>query len=348
MTFLDPAARHRTLVAEAGDYARAALAAVRRPYPHSLLQMLTGPGQHAEPRRLHPAFYGALDWHSSVEMHWALARLARLGAPTVPLEEISGTFDEHLTDAAMAVETEYVSDPANATFERPYGRAWALVLHDELATWGDGAPEGGAAERWAAAVRPLAAVVADGLAAWLGRLDGPVRCGFHPNTAFAMARALGPARRWWPALAAVIEDTGLRFFAADRDYPAGWEPSGTDFLSPALAEAELMAALLDPDAFAAWLDGFLPDVASRRPAPLWTPATVSDDSDGHAAHLHGLNLARAWCWRVVAEALPADDGRRTVIGEAIDVHAVAALDRVTGTDYMVEHWLAAYAVGFLG
>jgi hypothetical protein len=136
----------------------------------------------------------------------------------------------------------------------------------------------------------------------------------------------------------------LRWYADDADYPAAWEPSGWDFLSPALVEAELMAELLPAGEFVGWLDRFLPGLAGEEPAAIFTPAVVSDSSDGQIAHLHGLNASRAWCWRRLAEELPEDDARVEPALQAMRRHAEAALPHVVGDDYMVEHWLAAYAV----
>ena len=77
-----------------------------------------------------------------------------------------------------------------------------------------------------------------------------------------------------------------------------------------------MRRLLPPDEFPPWFDRFLPRLAERRPATLFTPATVTDRTDGKIAHLDGLNLSRAWCWRSLAAALPAGDPRRVVAQEA--------------------------------
>ena len=112
---------------------------------------------------------------------------------------------------------------------------------------------------------------------------------------------------------------------ADEDYPGGWEPSGQDFLSPALCEAELMARLLPREDFPGWLARFLPGIADGQPTALFTPAVVTDSSDGYIAHLRGLNLSRAWCWRRLAETLPADDPRVAVCEQAASVHAEASL-----------------------
>jgi len=204
------------------------------------------------------------------------------------------------------------------------------------------------ARRWAAALAPLAAAVTGLFTGWLPKAAYPGRHGLHPNTAFALSRSLPHARNLaaagHPALAAAIEAAATRWYGGDADYPAAWEPSGADFLSPALTEVELMALLLPAERFAAWLSAFLPGIAGGEPAGLFEPVPVSDSSDGQIAHLHGLNASRAWCWRRAAESLPAADQR---IGPALAAarrHADAALPHVVGDHYNVEHWLAAYAV----
>jgi hypothetical protein len=141
-----------------------------------------------------------------------------------------------------------------------------------------------------------------------------------------------------------ITAAARRWFGGDAGYPAQFEPSGHDFLSPALTEAELMACVLPDGTFPGWLDGFLPGLAGGQPAALFTPAVVSDASDGQVAHLHGLNASRAWCWRRIAASLPGDDPRVPVALDAARRHAAVSLPHAVGSHYMVEHWLAAYAV----
>jgi hypothetical protein len=143
-----------------------------------------------------------------------------------------------------------------------------------------------------------------------------------------------------------VREAAVRWFLDDAEYPGEWEPSAFDFLSPALAEAVLMAALLDD--FPAWFNGFLPGIADGEPATLFTPAEVSDPNDGHIAHLHGLNLSRAWCFRRLAAALPDGDSRVAVLRDAAGRHAAASLDQAVDSNYHLEHWLPAYAVLYLG
>jgi hypothetical protein len=339
--------RHERLRRDAAAFARVAIANVRREFPHHEPLFETGAAPVARPRERHPAFYGSYDWHSCVEMHWVLVRLLRRVPDEVPEAEIREVLDEHLTSRALELEAAWFSDPDRTTAERPYGWGWALALAAELGAWAD--PDAG---RWAANLAPLTRVLVDRFLEWLPRLTYPVRHGVHGNTAFGLSLALPYARAAEAdgdeRLAAAIADAGRRFYAADAGYPAGWEPSGADFLSPALTEAELMASLLERTAFPGWLDAFLPALESGRPAALFTPAIVSDASDAQIAHLHGLNLSRAWCFERLAGMLPDGDPRVAVLRAAAAEHADAALGHVTGSDYAVEHWLVAYAVLLLG
>jgi hypothetical protein len=338
-----PEERRRRLEASAGEFARVALANVTREFPHHEPHLQLGPGSIPPPRELHPAFYGSFDWHSCVEMHWLLVRLLRLTPDLVPQAEIRAVLDRHLAAAPLAAEAAFFADAGHRTTERPYGWGWALTLAAEADAWPD--PE---AQRWSANLRPLADVLVERYLDWLPRATYPLRYGMHGNSAFGLSLALPFARRLaadgTPALRDAISGAAHRWFDADADYPGAWEPSGSDFLSPALVEAELMAGLLEAPAFATWLDRFLPGVADGRPAPLFRPAEVSDSTDGQIAHLHGLNLSRAWCWRRLAETLPDGDPRIGPMLDAARKHASAALRHAAGSDYAVEHWLACYAV----
>lgn len=325
----DPSHGPTALARVAAGYAAVAVGNVRREYPHDLRVLLTGPGAVPAPRELHPAFFGSFDWHSCVEMHWLLVRLHRLtGVP----DDALAALDEHLSAPALAVEREFLA--AHRGFSRPYGLGWVLMLAEEAALAGP------RAAGWLAALRPLARQVTDNLLAWLPKAEHPIRQGAHANTAFGLRLALPWARRRAAegdgALLAEVLRAAERWYLADRDYPAGWEPDGADFLSPALCEAELMVELAGPE----WLAGFLPEL----PTALLEPVSVTDDSDGQLAHLHGLNLSRAWAWTRLAGALPPDDPRVGPMREAARVHAAAGLPHTTGGDYLVEHWLAVYAV----
>jgi len=334
--------RHALLLGLAGEFARVTLTNVRREYPRDFRMALSRPMPlPSRPRELNPAFYGCYDWHSAVEMHWLLVRLLRVVPNAVPADEIRAVLDEHLTAHAIAAEAAHIAEYGGGS--RPYGWSWALALTHELAGWDD--RDG---RRWAAHMRPLADLFTTRLVAWLPKATYPIRQGAHFNGAFGLHRALGYARSLADAaLLDTITATARRWFGSDADYPGDWEPDGADFLSPALCEAVLMADLLPGGEFVPWLDRFLPALADERPAALFTPAVVSDDTDGQIAHLHGLNLSRAWCWRRLAETLPTGDPRVPPMHKAAERHAEPELGKASGTDYMVEHWLACYAVLYL-
>jgi len=332
---LDASGRRALLEANAAAYARVAIANIKREYPTSVSYQLTGPGPLPSPRELHPAFFGSLDWHSCVEMHWVLVRLLRLFPGLALAAEMRAALDADLTADALAVEARYIDE--HRGFERPYGWGWALTLANELVGWDDA---DGA--RWWADLAPLADAIRARFLDWLPKATYPLRIGLHGNSAFGLSLALPFARSdsdaGRPALEDAIRAAALRWFERDVDYPAAWEPSGADFLSPALTEAELMSRLLDPQLFRVWLDKFLPAL----PRSLMLPATISDPTDGQIAHLHGLNLSRAYSLRRILEVLP--DWRMPALADSIGSHANASLGAVVGSHYMVEHWLAAYAL----
>ena len=339
----DQSHRLSLLGERAADYVRVALVNVVREYPHMPYFVATGPEDYRTHRAFHPAFYGCFDWHSCVEMHWAIVRLLRRFPDVGPGDEARATLGELLTEEHLAVEAAFFADANHRSLERPYGWGWLLTLQHELATWDD--PDG---KRWAAAVEQLAEVLTGNLIAWLPKLTYPQRTGVHPNTAFGLSRSYDYARlraeRGDGALLAAIQEAARRWFLEDADYPAYLEPSGADFLSAALCEAELMGRVLEAAAFPGWLERFLPGLAEERPAALFRPAIISDATDGQIGHLHGLNLSRAWAFTALTARLPAGDGRIGPLLAAAERHAEASLRFVAGSDYMVEHWLAAYAV----
>lgn len=332
---------HELLAQFAEQWAKVGLANINQVYPNDLRHTMHAADDRPLPQEVHPAFYGSFDWHSCVEMHWMLVRLLRVApdALGVTAGSVREGLAAHLTDSAIAREADYfVQRPSWGG--RPYGWGWALTLAHELATWDDA---DGDAARWSAAMRPLASVLTERFSDWLPKAEFPVRHGVHQNSAFGLSRALAWARLAAPDLVALIDTTARRWFMDDVAYPAHYEPSGADFLSPALTEAELMAQLLEPMEFSAWFARFLPGLERGEPSTLLRPVRVSDSTDGQIAHLHGLNLSRAWCFRRLIEALPSDDLRVAPMRAAIDRHSEASLSQAAGSDYMVEHWLAAYA-----
>ena len=319
----------------AATLAATALGHVTREYPNKPGNVMAGPQDARTPRSLHPVFHGSFDWHSCVHGYWTLARLLRLHPAMGPAMEIRSLFDAAFTADKVAGEVATFSHPMSGGFERPYGWAWLLKLHVALGELPD--------RRWQEALAPLTDLLAGRLVQFLPKATYPVRVGTHFNTAFALAMAADYARVVGDAgLSALLAHTAEGWYGADADCQA-WEPGGDDFLSGTLMEAECMRRLLPPARFASWFDGFLPHLAAARPEALFSPVSVSDRSDGKIAHLDGLNLSRAWCWRSLAMALPPRDGRRIMMEQAAELHLAAGLPHVTG-DYMGEHWLASFAV----
>jgi Protein of unknown function (DUF2891) len=355
--------------AAAERFARLALACVAKEYPNKISHVLNSDADVAPPRKLTPAFCGCYDWHSSVHGHWLLVRLVRTfpdASFAAPAREALG---KSLTADNLKQEAAYLREKGRASFERPYGLAWLLQLSVELREWDD--PQ---AREMLANLRPLEEAAVERLKTWLPKLSHPVRIGEHDQTAFALGLMLDYARSTGnEAFAKLLTERARKFFLADKNCPLDYEPSGEDFLSPCLGEADVMRRVLAPKEFASWLQEFMPQIpttqnVNRRvsnavPAPRpssaalrrggqsetatvdWLHVTVSPDpSDPKLAHLDGLNLSRAWMLEGIISGLPADDPRRPALSAAADAHRRAGLAAVTGEHYEGGHWLGSFAV----
>ena len=255
----------RLLQANAAAYAQVALANIEREFPSGIHHTMERPRDFpSRPRERTPVFFGSFDWHSCVEMHWLLVRLLRLSPSAVPHQLIRNALHKGFSGAGLRAEAEFIAQPGNGAPERPYGWGWALALTEEAARLADGGDPDG--RRWVTALEPLATTLTSSFLDWLPKATYPVRYGVHPNSDNGLTRALPYARRRASAgdteLLDAITAAATRWFAVDADYPAAWEPSGQDFLSPALAEAELMSYLLPATEFGAWLTAFLPGLAA--------------------------------------------------------------------------------------
>jgi hypothetical protein len=306
-----------------------ALACVHREYPNKIAHTLLSDADARPPRELTPAFYGCYDWHSAVHGHWMLARLARCFPNTSLAEQARAALSRSITLDKIAAEVRYLEAPGRAAFERPYGLAWLLQLSAELRV---------SQSALAHIIEPLETAAAKKLEDWLPKLPYPDRSGQHANTAFAIglmmdwARVVGQPHEKLPFASTV------RFYNADRSGPIAFEPSGEDFLSPCLAEADLMRRVCTPQEFAEWLAAFLPDIPALR------PVSSPDPSDGKLAHFDGLNLSRAWMLFGIAMGLPDDDPRRLRLLLIADAHRDAGLAAVSATHYEGSHWLGTFAV----
>jgi hypothetical protein len=331
-----------TLDAVAPELARRALANIAREYPNLPHHVLDSDADARTPRELHPTFFGCFDWHSAVHTHWLLVRLLNTAPQVVPQAEITAALAAQLEPAKLAVEADYVR--RRPSFERPYGLAWLTLLVAEVA-----AMRGSAAFDWTRALAPLASAARDNVLRWLAQLRYAVRSGTHSQTAFALTLLHDAARDLDDApLLDAVRDAARKHYLDDTGAPLHLEPSGEDFLSPALMEADLMRRVLDADRFGAWLSAFLPTIP-RDAAPDWLePAEVVDETDGKLVHLHGLNLSRAWNLENTAAALAPSDARAKALRAAAERHREAGVRATLATQHFAgDHWLPTFAVYLL-
>jgi hypothetical protein len=323
----------------AGRFAALALACVHKEYPNKISHSLNSDADVAPPRELSPAFYGCYDWHSSVHGHWLLARLSRTfpHAPFAP--RAREALRQSLTAANLVQEAAYLKAEGRTSFERPYGLAWLLQLCAELREWDD--PE---AREMVANLRPLEEAVLERLKSWLPKLSYPVRIGEHAQTAFALGLLLDYAEGAQQSdFLALLRQKARQFYRSDISCPLAYEPSGEDFLSPCIAEADAMRRVLAGAEFAKWLANFLPQIPADGKGTWLQPVVSPDPSDPKLAHLDGLNLSRAWMLEGIASALSKNDTRLAAIRAAAAAHRRAGLAAVTGEHYEGGHWLGSFA-----
>ncbi len=311
--------------AAAARFAKLALACINKEFPNHISHVLNSDADVAPPRRLTPAFCGCYDWHSSVHGHWLLVRLVRKSPDAPFVAPARDALRKSLSADHLKQEAIYLRGEGRDSFERPYGLAWLLQLIAELREWGD--PE---TREMLANLHPLEEAALERLKVWLPKLSYPVRIGEHDQTAFALGLMLDYARgvddkRFGDMLA----EKARQFFLADKNCPLAFEPSGEDFLSPCLAEADVMRRVLSTDRFARWLHDFMPQLPTKGNGD-WLPVAISPDpSDPKLAHLDGLNLSRAWMLEGIISGLPAKDTRRAALAAAAEAHRCAGRDRRT-------------------
>ncbi len=321
-------------------FAKLALACVGKEYPNKISHVLNSDTDVAPPRKLTPAFYGCYDWHSSVHGHWLLVRLLRTFPNGSFAAAARDALRKSLTAENIKQEAAYIRGEGRASFERPYGLAWLLQLCAELREWDDDQ-----AREMATNLRPLEDAAVERLTIWLPKLSHPVRIGEHDQTAFALGLILDYARSTKnDSLARLAAGSAKKFFFSDKECPLDYEPSGEDFLSPCLAEADVMRRVLPPYEFGRWLKFFLPQIPTMKNVIWLKPVSSPDPSDPKLAHLDGLNLSRAWMLEGIASVLLPNDSRRHALSVAADEHRRAGLAAVTGAHYEGGHWLGSFAV----
>lgn len=327
---------------QANAYAALALANIHTEYPNHVQHLMSGEADALAPRRLHPAFYGSYDWHSSVHMHWLLVFCLRRHRRIPLARPVIEALNAHLSAPHIAAELAYLCAPGRETFERPYGWAWLLKLAREAEALAQSEP---VARTWADALAPLAQEIASRWRAYLSRAHYPQREGAHGNSAFALGFALEWASRAGDrTFVQAIRERAEIWFGRDKDYPARYEPSADDFLSPGLCEAVLLQQIMPGLGFSVWWGEFHP---KGEDWAVWlAPARVGDRGDAKLAHLDGLNLTRAWCMRRLLPALP--PRHALAFEQALTEHLDAALPHAAGGPYVGSHWLASFAALALG
>lgn len=315
----------------ASRLSRLAMNCIGQEYPNKLGQVLGDSTYLAEPRALHPAFYGCFDWHSAVHGHWSLVRLLKTFPNMPEAAAIRAQIAQNLTPENIRQEMAFFEDEHNKNYERTYGWAWLLKLAEELDGWDD--PQG---KQWREALRPLEKMIVQKFLDFLPKLTYPIRVGEHTNTAFALAFAwdYAAATKTWE-LQQLIEFRARDFYFKDQGCPVSWEPSGFDFLSPCLEEADIMSRVLEEKEFQDWFAKFLPNWQ------VMEPAEVSDRTDGKLVHLDGLNFSRAWALYSISKKLPK---QKEDLARLAAVHINKSLPQITSGDYAGEHWLASFAL----
>ena len=142
-------------------------------------------------------------------------------------------------------------------------------------------------------------------------------------------------------------------YGDDVDCPLIYEPSASDFLSPCLQEATLMARVLDRPGFTSWHDTFLPAPDSAGFAALAEQvqlgASVSDDGGlmGAKSHLIGLAFTRAESLSRLAAVLGSDhpsfERYRSTAAQQADYGMAAMFDAA----YYGSHWIGTFAIKYL-
>jgi hypothetical protein len=321
-------------------FANLALACVHKEYPNHISHTLNSDADAAPPRKLTPAFYGCYDWHSSVHGHWLLVRLVRTFPDAPFVQPARDALRQSLTAVNLSQEAAYLRGEGRASFERPYGLAWLLQLAAELMEWDD--PQ---AKEMTANLHPLEEVILERLGNWLPKLSNPVRIGEHDQTAFGLGLILDYARGTGDdKFTQLAISKAKQFYFEDKNCPLAYEPSGEDFLSPCLGEADLMRRVLPGPEFASWLRVFMPQIPTSGEGKWLLPVVSPDPSDPKLAHLDGLNLSRAWMLEGIAAGLPKSDKRLAAIAATAEAHRRAGLAAVTGEHYEGGHWLGSFAV----
>lgn len=321
-------------ISQANQLSQMPLRCMQQEFPNKLGQTLANENDIGTPKELHPAFYGCFDWHSSVHGHWMLVKLLKEFPDLENRTIIEQKLKENITKENILKELEYFKRPTEKSYERTYGWAWLLKLAEELHTY-----ESPLAKELESNLQPLTNFIVNKYMDFLPRLKYPIRVGEHTNTAFGLAFAWDYANTLnHEELKSLIEKRAKEFYYSDINCPIIWEPSGFDFLSPCLEEADLMRRVLANDEFINWIKLFLPDLQNIDYSI--EPAQILDRTDGKLVHLDGLNFSRAWCLYGIANNFEEYDHLKLIANNHIEY----SLPNVVGDSYEGGHWLASFAI----
>lgn len=321
-------------LAEANRLAALPLHCMQVEYPNKLNQTIGSGEDLQSPKALHPAFYGCFDWHSSVHGHWSLVTLLKQFPNLENSAEIKEKLAQNISKENIEIEILYFKGKYNKSFERTYGWTWLLKLAEELHTWNDPL-----ARELETNLQPMTDIIVQGYLDFLPKLNYPIRVGEHTNTAFGLTFAYDYAKTVEnTALKSLIEQRAKDFYLNDVNCPINWEPSGFDFLSPCLEEADIMRRILPKTEFETWLHKFLPQLENKD--FTLAQGKVSDRTDGKLVHLDGVNFSRAWCLYGIANQYPAYAHLKNVANEHINY----SLPSIVDDNYEGTHWLGSFAI----
>ncbi len=328
----------------ADRFSALALNCVHQEFPNKISRTTNTAEEIGAPQDLFPAFYGCFDWHSSVHGHWLLVRLLRVGPQDAAWREAAiAKLNQSFTAENIAGEVANYNRPAAGSWERPYGLAWYLQLTAELREWAED-NNGSQAQEWLEILEPLEADIAAKLKTWLPKLAYPIRLGTHNQSAFAFGLMLDWARvARDEEMEQLIIQRSKAFHLNDKNCPLAYEPSGEDFLSPCLMEADLMRRMMSEAEYSKWLTGFMPNIPADGSGDWLAPGIVKDASDGKLVHLDGVNSSRAWNLYNIARALPEGDTRKASLVAAAKIHGETGVAAVSAEHYSGSHWLASFA-----
>ena len=312
---------------------------VDQKYPYKIGYRFTDESWLKPHYEITPAFYGCWDWHSAVHGHWAMVKILK-DFPEIPDRDIIlSKLDKNLSEENLNNEFEFFKQEFAKGFERTYGWAWLMKLYSELLSW-----ENEKAQVWANNMKPLVDLLSDRTILFLDKLSTPLRPGTHANTAFSFSLMIEYAKiANDEALFNKIKSYSVENFLGDSNCPVGYEPSGTDFLSPCLAEAGLMSLILDNREFNKWLYKFFPSFEKSNFSNIINPPEVLDPTDPGIGHLIGLMFHRAWTLKDIASKLDSGSDKK-FLQKIAKKHSQEGYNIMFKSGYGGEHWLATFAI----